>query len=176
MVACAALLFVPVYMKSRTNRGIPACTAFAALSSGRVSVKISGDVLYPGIYEVPANSLAVSVIKMAGIKGSPDKYDIASIKRSLLHGSSLNIASHGDGSYSVTVGQMTVSERMVLKIPLDIATMSESDFDRLPGIGPALARRIALYRQKNGGILRVEDLAAVDGIGEKKFRMLSGYF
>ena len=176
MVACAALLFVPVYMKSRTRQEIPACTAFAALSSGRVSVKISGDVLYPGIYEVPANSLAVSVMKMAEIEGSPDKYDIASIKRSLQHGSSLNIASQVDGSYLVTAGQMTVSERMVLKIPLDIAAMSESDFDRLPGIGPALARRIVVYRQKNGGILRVEDLAAVDGIGEKKFKMLSGYF
>lgn len=176
MVVCAALLFVPVYMKSRTRQEIPACTAFAPLSSGRVSVKISGDVLHPGIYEVPANSLAVSVIKMTKLGGSPDKYDIASINRSLQHGSSLNIASQVDGSYLVTAGQMSVSERIVLKIPLDISAMSESDFDRLPGVGPALAKRIVVYRQKNGGVLRVEDLAAVDGIGGKKFKMLSGYF
>lgn len=176
VVACAALLLVPVYLKSRTRQEIPACTAFAPLSSGRVSVKISGDVLHPGIYEVTANLLAADVIKMAELVGSPDKYDIASVNRSLQNGSSLNIASQVDGSYLVTAGQMTVSERMVLKIPLDIATMSESDFDCLPGIGPALARRIVMYRQYNGGILHVKDLAAVDGIGEKKFKLLSGYF
>lgn len=176
MVVCASLLFVPVYMKSRARQEIPACTAFSALSSGRVSVKISGEVRHPGIYDVPVNSLAVSVIKMAGLHGSPDKYYIASVNRSPQHGSSLNIASQVDGSYLVTAGQMSVSERIVLKIPLDISAMSESDFDRLPGVGPALAKRIVVYRQKNGGVLRVEDLAAVDGIGGKKFKMLSGYF
>jgi competence protein ComEA len=71
---------------------------------------------------------------------------------------------------------MPVPERMVLGIPLDISVMSEADFDRLPGIGPALARRIVEYRQNNGGILRVEDLAAVQGIGEKKFNKLRAYF
>ncbi len=38
---------------------------FMLLSSGNVSVKVSGDVLHPGIYEVPANTLAMTVIKMA---------------------------------------------------------------------------------------------------------------
>ena len=55
MVACAALLFVPVLLKSRTSQELPDRAAFHVLSSGRVLVKVSGDVLHSGIYEVSAN-------------------------------------------------------------------------------------------------------------------------
>jgi competence protein ComEA len=61
---------------------------------------------------------------------------------------------------------------MVLGIPLDISSMSEADFDRLPGIGPALAKRIVTYRQLNGGNLRFNDLAAIEGMGEKKLELI----
>ncbi|MFZ2948585.1 MAG: hypothetical protein WA003_03775, partial [Desulfuromonadaceae bacterium] len=63
MVVCAALLFVPVAIKSRTKQETPVRAAFRVLSSGKVSVKVSGEVLHSGIYEVPANSLAIDVIK-----------------------------------------------------------------------------------------------------------------
>ena len=177
MIGCAALLFLPVYLKSRTDRDHPERAAFRVLSSGRVKVKVSGEVRHPGIYEVAANSMATTVIKMAVPLRPRNQYgtdDTAS--GTLQEGSALKLALRPDGSYLLTADQMTVPERMVLKIPLDIATMNESDFDRLPGIGPVLAKRIIEYRQKNGGILRVGDLAAVDGISEKKYRMLCGYF
>lgn len=178
MIVCAALLFLPVYLKSRTDQDLPERAAFRILSSNRVTVKISGDVLHSGIYELPANSLATTVINMAGPRSPLNQYktDNTTAINIPLHGSELKLVLEPDGSYRVKVDQIKVPERMVLKIPLDINTMSETDFDRLPGIGPGLARRIVAYRQKNGGILRLEDLAAVEGIGEKKFRMLCGYF
>ena len=176
LIVCAALLFLPVSMKSRMSQDIPAHTAFSALSSGRISVKVSGDVLHPGIYMVPANSLAAIVINMAGPLHPLNQAIIDPAARPLLNGSAVMVAVRPDGSLLLTVGQMTVSERLVLGIPLDIATMSEADFDRLPGIGPALARRIVVYRQNNGGILRVGDLTAVEGIGKKKYKGISSYF
>lgn len=177
MIACAALLFLPVYLKSRTSQEVPARAAFQALSSGRVSVKIIGDVLHPGIYQVAANSLAAIVIKLAEPLGAlkPYKMDAVAV-RPLLNGSAVKLSLLPDGSPLLTVYQMTVPECLVLGIPLDISKMSEADFDRLPGIGPALAMRIIEFRQKNGGILSVEDLAAIEGIGEKKFKMISTYF
>ena len=177
VIGCASLLFLPVYLKGRTNQDAPDRAAFRVLSSGRVMVKVSGEVLHPGIYEVPANSMAMTVIKMANPLHPRSRYridDTAALP--LPNGSALKLALRPDGSYLLTADQMTVPERMVLKIPLDIGTMNESDFDRLPGIGPVLAKRIIEYRQKNGGILRVGDLAAVEGISEKKYRMLCGYF
>lgn len=177
MVACAVLLLVSLYMKSRTSQDLPAGAAFRALSSCRVSIKVSGEVLHPGVYEVPANSLAVSVIKMAEPLRPLEQHEIDSVAvASLRNGLELKLVLQPDGSYSVMSDQMAVPERLVLGIPLDISTMNEADFDHLPGIGPALARRIVEYRQNNGGVLRVEDLRLVEGIGEKKFKILCSYF
>ena len=177
IVACAALLCVPVYMKSRTNQVVPVRAAFRALSSNRISVKVSGDVINPGIYEVSANTLATSVINMAVPARPLKQHKIEPFTDSLLcNGSTVTLMEQVDGSHLVMMGHMTVPERMIMGIPLDITTMNEGDFDRLPGIGPALAARITAYRQKNGGILRVDDLNAVSGIGEKKFILIKKYF
>jgi competence protein ComEA len=176
MVIFAALLFVPVAMKNRMSQEAPAPAVFCALPGGGISVKVSGDVKHPGVYEVPANTLASSVIIMA-IPSRPLKQPMNDhSERPLLNGSAISLAVEADGTFLLTFGQMTVPERLVLGIPLDISTMSEADFDRLPGIGPALARLIVEYRQKNGGILRVGDLQAIEGIGKSKFRMLQVYF
>lgn len=176
MIACAALLFLPVLLKSRKNRDIPALAAFRVLSSGKVSVKVGGDVIHPGIYEVPANSLAVGVINLAEPVYPLKQLVIDPAVCSLRNGSAVILAARPDGSYSLTIDQMSVPERMILGIPLDISTMNEADFDRLPGIGPALSKRIVGYRQNNGGVLRVGDLAAIEGIGEKKLRKVQMYF
>jgi len=54
--------------------------------------------------------------------------------------------------------------------------MSEADLDKVPGIGPALARRIIQYRQENGGSMSVKDLLSVEGVGEKKCDALRKFF
>lgn len=172
MVMCAALLFVPVTMKNRTSLDVPARTVFRVLSSGRMMVKVSGDVAHPGVYEVPANSLAGSVIKMAYPSRPLKQLIYGPPAPPLLNGSAVTLAIKPDGSFLLTTGYMTVPERLALGIPLDISMMSEDDFNRLPGIGPVLARRIAEYRQKNGGVLRVDDLKNIEGIGESKYRRI----
>lgn len=177
MVACAALMFIPVIMKSRTGQDSSGRAAFRVLSSGRVTIKIDGDVLHPGIYEVAANYLAASVINMAKpLRPLKQCRTDAASARPLRNGYTVRLELLADGTEQLTVAGMTVPERMVLGIPLDISTMDEADFDRLPGIGPALARRMIEFRQKNGGILRVEDLSSIEGIGEKKYRMIRAYF
>jgi competence protein ComEA len=164
-------------MKSRTNQDVPVCAAFRALSSAGISIKISGNVLHSGIYTVNANSLAINVINMAEPLHPQEAYTIApSAAPPLQNGSAANLGVLPDGTPQLTVGQMTVAERMILGIPLDIAVMNEADFDRLPGIGPTLARRIVAYRQNNGGILTVDDLIEIEGIGEKKYKVIRQCF
>ena len=51
---------------------------------------------------------------------------------------------------------------------VDINTAnSEILVDELVGIGPQKAMAIVRYRQQHGNFQRVEDLALVDGIGQK---------
>ena len=55
--------------------------------------------------------------------------------------------------------------------PININTANEKELDALPGIGPAIARRIVEYRSSQP-FTKVEDIMLVKGIGEKKFAKL----
>ncbi|OGU17824.1 MAG: hypothetical protein A2076_08080 [Geobacteraceae bacterium GWC2_53_11] len=175
-VVCAALLFLPVLMKSRTSQELPDRAAFSVLSSGRISVKISGAVLHEGIYTVPANTMTESVINMAQPVRPFQRLKNERAASPLTDGAAVALIVQPDGTQVAKVASMSVSERIVLGVPLDISIMNEADFDRLPGVGPALSRRIVAYRQNNGGILRVSDLGNIEGIGEKKYRKIKEYF
>ena len=60
----------------------------------------------------------------------------------------------------------------VLLLTLNLNTATVSQLEDLPGIGPVLAQRIVEFRQKRGGFKRVEELLAVPGISEKKWKAL----
>ena len=55
-----------------------------------------------------------------------------------------------------------------LAFPININTANEKELDTLPGIGPAIARRIVEYRSSQP-FTKIEDIMQVKGIGEKKF-------
>ena len=56
---------------------------------------------------------------------------------------------------------------------LDPNRASEIELDRLPGIGPALARRIVEYREQNGPFRALEELRSVSGIGAATLTRIS---
>ena len=58
------------------------------------------------------------------------------------------------------------------KSVVNINSAGQSELERLPGIGPSLAKKILDFRQKNGQFKNPNDLMAVPGIGEKKFEQL----
>ncbi|MCI0414786.1 helix-hairpin-helix domain-containing protein [bacterium] len=58
------------------------------------------------------------------------------------------------------------------KSVININTAGQAELERLPGIGPSLAKKILDFRQKNGQFKTPNDLMAVPGIGEKKFEQL----
>ena len=55
---------------------------------------------------------------------------------------------------------------LLLVIHLNTATADQ--LQRLPGVGPVLAKRIVDFREKKGGFKRIEELLAVPGVSEKK--------
>ena len=55
---------------------------------------------------------------------------------------------------------------------LNLNTATQADLEKLPGVGPATAKQILDYRQKNNGFKKVEELMNIKGIGEKSFLKL----
>lgn len=173
----ALLLCLPLVFKSRMSAIKSASTAFSFVSSTRAVVRVSGDVRHSGIYEVSVSALTKDVINMAEFNGTVNRLLPVEIAASyIVNGSDFHLQIERDGTAVITSSSMLAAERIIIGIPLDINTMSETDFDRLPGVGSVMAGRIVEYRQKNGGKMRVQDLLAVEGIGETKYQKLSKYF
>ena len=55
---------------------------------------------------------------------------------------------------------------------VNVNTATAADLERLPGVGPVLARRIVEFREAKGLFRRLEDLQEVQGIGPKLYRRL----
>ena len=61
---------------------------------------------------------------------------------------------------------------MILLLAINLNTATSRELEALPGIGPALAKRIIMFREKRHGFKRVEELLAVPGISEKKWKAI----
>ena len=57
---------------------------------------------------------------------------------------------------------------------ININTASAEELSRIPQIGDESARRIIAYREAHGAFRRPEHLMLVEGISEKRFRMIRG--
>lgn len=73
---------------------------------------------------------------------------------------------------NIELSRMSGLKSLALNIPIAINKASIQDLEALPGIGPALAKRIIEYRMLNDGFKTTEELQQVKGIGEKKVKSL----
>lgn len=76
---------------------------------------------------------------------------------------------------SLWYAQQASANDVQLNLTVNINTAGENDLTKLPGIGPALAKRIIRYRNDTGKFSSVEELVNVKGIGSKKLEMVRPY-
>jgi competence protein ComEA len=61
---------------------------------------------------------------------------------------------------------------IIFLLIINLNTATTKELETLPGIGPALAKRIVEFREKRHGFRRVEELLAIPGISEKKWKLI----
>ena len=78
-----------------------------------------------------------------------------------------------DGGYRVAA--MSGDQLVTLGLPIDLNRATAEDLDAIPGLGPALAKRIIDYRQAQGPFKQIEDLREVSGIGPQNLPKLKPF-
>ena len=86
-----------------------------------------------------------------------------------------NITARGNISTSdMSIGTSQQVEKLV-KGSININTADAKELEKLPRIGPAMAKRIIEYRQLQGSFKSLDDLIKVRGIGQKTLGLIRPY-
>lgn len=143
-------------------------------SQEKIYVQISGEIKYPGVYEMNNGDRVFQLVEKAG--GLTENADLNSINLSkkLIDGEKVIIFAKKSVQESTNQTQsgVTINSSQKKSNLININTASKEELESLPGIGPTLAQRIIDYREKNGYFQSIEEIKNVSGIGDKKFEAI----
>lgn len=149
-----------------------------------IFVDIKGEVLNPGLYEVPTNKRVMDIITAAG--GLTEFADTSTINLSKKVEDQMVIIVNKIGeetkeSSLQNDARIVASDALISKTnktstgPISINQASKEELMTLNGIGEAKAASIIDYRNQHGGFKSVEELMEVKGIGERLFQKVKDY-
>ena len=127
-------------------------------------IDVTGEVVSPGVYELPAGSRVIDAIKAAGGARPKAALSDLNLARVIKDGEQIYV----DPVYTAGASNRTSARAAAPRGPININRASASELDSLDGIGPVIAKRIIAYRTVNGAFLTIEDLLKVSGIGDAK--------
>lgn len=136
----------------------------ATATPAPIVVYVSGAVNQPGIVSLAPDSRVESAL--AGAGGAREDADLARVNlaASMRDGDQIHVPALGEPDIALATPSGGV------RLRINEATLAE--LDALPGIGPALAERIIIYREANGGIADLADLRNIEGIGDALIQTL----
>ena len=152
-------------------------------------VHICGEVMRPGVYELPEGSRVYEAVEEAGGFTQDAAADYVNLAYILEDGWKIEIPSRenpetdgegketgissgisgdagwiGTGNGSGDFGSDASGDGLV-----DINTATKQELITLPGVGESRAESIISYREKNGGFSKIEDIMKVEGIKDGMF-------
>lgn len=160
-----------------------------------IRVQVSGAVLEPGIYDLPADSRAEAAIAAAGGLTEAADTERVNMVRKLRDGMLLKVPAlkagggkkaakrvvGASGNAANAYGKNAAAKHGASKVSAQgsagrvrINSASASELQSLPGVGPALAQRIIAERSR-GRFASAEDLLRVSGIGKAKLEKMRAY-
>ena len=149
-----------------------------------ITVHVAGAVKNPGVYRLKYGSRINDGIVAAGGATSAANLDVINLATVLNEGEQIYVPKRGEKPHVITnrpqvggaggaggvagvAGAGGAANSAVPQL-ININLASVVELEQLPGVGPATAKAIVAYREKNGAFLKVEDLLKVRGIGPAK--------
>jgi competence protein ComEA len=132
-------------------------------------VHVAGAVKRPGVMRLPAGSRVATAVTRAG--GPTRRADLTLVNLAAKVQDGQQIVVPTRGAASVTGGAATAAGELP-EARIHLSTATAEQLDEIDGIGPTLAERIVEYRDAHGGFRSVDELAEVEGIGEKRLATL----
>jgi competence protein ComEA len=136
-------------------------TVAVGLPAGHLVVHVAGAVALPGLYTLGGGARVADAVAAAGGAVAGADLDALNLARVVVDGEQVRVpligepvvGGSGSGGAASTDGRVNIN----------IANVDE--LDRLPGVGPVLAARIAEYRDAHGPFASVDALDDVSGVG-----------
>jgi len=133
----------------------------------RLVVHISGEVIAPGVYQLPVGARTEDALKAAG--GATESGDIHR----------LNLAARlADGQQIVVPKRvsplLSPAADAISPTPgrLNVNIASVAELDRLPGVGPVTAQRIVGYREQHGPFTSIDELRQANLVNAATFEKI----
>jgi competence protein ComEA len=165
-----------------TAAGVSTSTIAATVApttTAALVVYVTGAVMAPGVYRVPAGGRVGDAITAAGGPGPGAAADALNLAAPLRDGDRVDVPAAGElASPAFTTLAPGVVHAAVGSDPspgpVDLNRATAAELEALPGIGPATAAAILTYRAEHGAFSAVDELEDVPGIGPAKLAALRG--
>ncbi len=129
-----------------------------------IEVYVSGAVNQPDVYDLPPNSIVKDAIVAASGAAADADLDRINLAAHLADQMQVYVPHKGE-----TVPPLGGSTPGAATDKININTATAEELDKLPGIGPSIAKAIIDYRTANGPFKTIEDINDVKGIGDVLF-------
>ncbi len=130
---------------------------------------VTGRVRRPGLVTLPAGARVADALESAG--GPRPRVDLSTLNlaRPLVDGEQIVVGMRVATLPPAPVSSSGVPVGPVPGAPTALVNLNTADMallDTLPGVGPVTAQAILDWRSANGRFTSVDELLAVDGIGD----------
>lgn len=142
--------------------------------TNKIVIYITGAVKNEGIYEIEENSRIADCIEESGGLTEEANIDNINLAYIVQDGMKIHIPKKGENTNNIidNTNEYITKENdkeTNKSDKININTATQTELERLPGIGSSTATKIIDYRKQKGKFSSIEEIKEVNGIGENKY-------
>ena len=147
----------------------------APVKESEIVVYVAGAVNHPGVVQLAEGARAKDAVDACGGFLPTADTNGVNLAQKLKDGMQITVpekSPQGTAVQGAAAGAQAGTAKPLPEGMVNINTADEKELDKLPGIGPAMAKRIVEYRTENGAFQAPEEIKRVKGIGDAKYEKM----